>query len=138
MLDALDRAEKAGLVHITDNIQDKISFICNCCGCCCGFLGTITRLNISGAVAASRYVASVDEGLCNGCEACVDICQVKATSVRDGLAVVDKARCIGYGLCVGDCPSGAMAVSEREGWREPARDIVELGMAVLKERGKLS
>lgn len=136
-LDALDRAEKAGLVHITDNIQEKINFICNCCGCCCGFLGTITKLNMSGAVAASRYTVRVDGELCNGCESCVDACQVKAVSVENGTAVVDGARCIGCGLCVGNCPSGALEVVEREGWREPAADLVELGVTVLKERGRL-
>ncbi|MDI6830605.1 MAG: 4Fe-4S binding protein [Actinomycetota bacterium] len=137
VLDALDRAEKAGLVHITDNIQDKINFICNCCGCCCGFLGTITRLNIAGAVAASRYTVRVDGDLCNGCGECTEVCQVRAMSVEDGHAVVETSRCIGCGLCVGNCPSGALEVEEREGWREPAADIVELGAAVLKERGRL-
>ncbi|NPV58542.1 MAG: 4Fe-4S binding protein [Actinobacteria bacterium] len=137
VLDALDRAEKAGLVHITDNIQEKINFICNCCGCCCGFLGTITKLNMSGAVAASRYTVRVDGELCNGCESCVDVCQVRAVSVEDGIAVVDGARCIGCGLCVRNCPSCALEVVEREGWREPAADVVELGVTVLKERGRL-
>ncbi|MEW6554482.1 MAG: 4Fe-4S binding protein [Actinomycetota bacterium] len=137
MFDALDRAEKAGLVHITDNIRDKITFICNCCGCCCGFLGTMTRLNISGAIASSRYLAAVDSDLCNGCGTCLDVCQMKAIKVEDDLAVVDVNRCIGCGQCVSNCPSLAVAVLVREDWKEPAGNLVELGMAVLKERGKL-
>ncbi|MBI4830845.1 MAG: (Fe-S)-binding protein, partial [Candidatus Lindowbacteria bacterium] len=32
----LDRSEEAGLVHLSDNTQKRINFICNCCGCCCG------------------------------------------------------------------------------------------------------
>jgi Na+-translocating ferredoxin:NAD+ oxidoreductase subunit B len=136
VLDALDRAEKAGLVHVTDNIQEKINFICNCCGCCCGFLGTMTRLNISGAVAASRYVAEVDSDLCNGCDACVDACHMRAISVDD-LAVIEEIKCIGCGLCVSNCPSGAMLIRAREGWEAPAANIAELGIAVLTERGKL-
>ncbi len=137
MLDALDRAEKAGLVHITDNIQEKINFICNCCGCCCGFLGTMTRLNIAGAVAASRYLAGVDPDLCDGCETCVDVCQMKALTMQDDLAVIDEVKCIGCGLCVSSCPSEAMSMRAREGWAEPAANLVELGAAFLKERGKL-
>lgn len=137
VLDALDRAEKAGLVHITDNIQEKINFICNCCGCCCGFLGTITRLNIAGAVAASRYLAAVDPDLCNGCEECVDVCQMKAVSVEDGLAAIAEVKCIGCGLCVSRCPSEAMSVRAREDWEAPAANIAELGVALLKERGRL-
>ena len=135
-LDALDRAEKAGLVHITDNVQDKITFICSCCGCCCGFLGTITRLNMEGTIAPSPFHASVDADLCNGCEACVEVCQMKAIRV-DGTASIDDARCIGCGLCASHCPSDAVIVSEREGWKEPLGSIVDLNMSILKERGRL-
>lgn len=137
MLDALERAERAGLVHITDNIQEKINFICNCCGCCCGFLGTLTRLNLPGAVAASRYLARVDGDLCDGCGSCLDLCQVKAIRLEGECAVVDETRCIGCGLCASGCPSEAAEIVLREGWKEPARNIVELGVAFLKERGKL-
>ncbi len=137
MLAALDRAEKAGLVHVSDNIQEKINFICNCCGCCCGFLGTMTRLNIAGAVAPSRYSIEIDSDLCNGCETCVDICQMKAISVDDDIAVVSDEKCIGCGLCVSNCPSEAILIVEREGWKEPAANIAELGVAIMQERGKL-
>ncbi len=137
MLEALERAERAGLVHVTDNIQEKINFICNCCGCCCGFLGTMTRLNISGAVAASRYMAKVDVDLCNGCESCLDVCQVKAIRLEDERAVVDGTKCIGCGLCASHCPGEAVEIVPRKGWKEPARNIAELGVAFLRERGKL-
>jgi ferredoxin len=137
MLGALRKSEEAGLVHISDNIQEKINFICNCCGCCCGFLGTITKLGIPNAVAVSRYLAAVDEDLCNGCENCIDVCQVDAIAMQDDIAVIDVNKCIGCGLCVSHCPSEAIENVEREDWKEPAANIVELGMAVLKERGKI-
>ncbi|MFW6113696.1 MAG: indolepyruvate ferredoxin oxidoreductase subunit alpha [Actinomycetota bacterium] len=137
MLDALRRAEEAGLVHITDNIQDKVNFICNCCGCCCGFLGTITRLGIPGAVAASRFAARVDEDLCDGCETCLDVCQLSAITVKDDMAVIDVGRCIGCGLCASHCPNGAVKIYERQDWQKPASNILELGARILTERGKL-
>jgi ferredoxin len=136
MLAALDRAEKAGLVHVADNIQEKINFICNCCGCCCGFLGTITKLGLSGGVASSRYRAAVDDELCNGCESCLEVCQVKAVEVEDGQARVDAERCIGCGLCASHCPSGAVSMEEREEWREPLPTLAELGITILGERVK--
>ena len=37
LLDTLKKAEDFGLVHIGDNVLDQTTFICNCCGCCCGF-----------------------------------------------------------------------------------------------------
>lgn len=137
MLDALDRAEKAGLVHITDNIQDKVTFICNCCGCCCGFLGTITRLGFSGTVAASRYISVVDADLCNGCETCLDVCQMKAVAMEDDIAVIDGEKCIGCGQCVSNCSTGAMSMQARADWKAPFGNLAELGVSVLKERGRL-
>ncbi len=137
MLEALDRAEEAGLVHLTDNFQDKVNFICNCCGCCCGFLGTLTKLGLSGSVAAASYAASVDPDLCSGCEDCLAACQVSAIAMRGGTASVDPARCIGCGLCASRCPSSAITVSEREGWAEPRGTLAELGAALLQERGRL-
>lgn len=137
MLDALKESEEAGLVHMSDNIQEKINFICNCCGCCCGFLGTITKLGISNAIAASRYLAKVDEDLCNGCEDCIDVCQIDAIAMEDDIAVIDANKCIGCGLCASHCPSEAMEIIEREGWKEPAANIVELGVSILKERGRI-
>jgi len=137
MLEALKISEEAGLVHISDNIQEKINFICNCCGCCCGFLGTITKLGIPNAVAASRYLAKVDEDLCNGCESCIEVCQVDAIAMQDDIAVIDMNKCIGCGLCVSHCPSEAMEIIAREDWKEPAANIVELGVSILKERGRI-
>jgi NAD-dependent dihydropyrimidine dehydrogenase PreA subunit len=138
MLEALDRAEKAGLVHITDNVQDRIGFICNCCGCCCGFLGTITKLGLANAVAASRFVATADADLCNGCETCVDECQLKAISLSDDeAAVVNPEKCIGCGICASHCPAEAMSVLERTSWQEPKPTFLDLGMAIMTERGKV-
>ncbi len=135
MLDALDRAEKAGLVHITDNVQDKIGFICNCCGCCCGFLGAMTKLGYPKSVVGnSRYLPVVDEDLCNGCETCVEVCQVGAVKLQDEIAHIEQERCIGCGLCVSHCPAEAMEISTREDWSEPKANHLELGTAILSER----
>jgi len=138
MMAALDKAEKAGLVHITDNIQDKVGFICNCCGCCCGFLGTITKLGLEGTIATSRYVATSDPDLCNGCDICVQTCQLKAITLdAEEIASVDAARCIGCGICASHCPSEAMSMAERATQPEPKATFMDLGMAILSERGKL-
>ncbi len=138
MMAALDRAEEAGLVHITDNIQDKIGFICNCCGCCCGFLGTITRLHLEGTIAPSRYLAVSDPDLCNGCDICVQTCQLSAITLdADEVAWVNAARCIGCGLCASHCPSEAMSMAERTDQPEPKPTFMDLGMAILSERGKI-
>jgi len=41
---------------------------------------------------------------CNGFGDCVKVCKFSAISVKDGVAVVDCAKCTGCGMCVKTCP----------------------------------
>ncbi|MFZ0890590.1 MAG: 4Fe-4S dicluster domain-containing protein [Candidatus Binataceae bacterium] len=48
--------------------------------------------------------------LCNQCEhpPCVQVCPVGATfSTKEGVVIIDAARCIGCGYCIQACPYGA-------------------------------
>ncbi len=135
MIDALERAEQAGCVHLSDNIENKINFICNCCGCCCGILGTITKLNIPTAVAHSSFVAEYDEDACIDCGDCVERCQVKALFMSDeDTLVFDQDRCIGCGLCVAACEQSALSLQKRppEEIKYPHKNYFEMGMAITK------
>lgn len=120
MLDALERAEDAGLVHVVDNVAENVNFLCNCCGCCCMFLQTITRMNHLGAVSQAAYFASVDPELCTACGECADTCQVAAVRVDDDCAVFDEELCLGCGQCATVCPSEAINMIRREARPVPA------------------
>ncbi|MCB2193960.1 MAG: 4Fe-4S binding protein [Deltaproteobacteria bacterium] len=120
MLDALSRAEEAGLVHVVDNVAENVNFLCNCCGCCCMFLQTITRMNRLGAVSQAAYMAQVDPDLCTACEQCAETCQVAAIRVDDDCAAVDEEICLGCGLCATVCPSEAITMNRREARPVPA------------------
>jgi len=134
-LNALNRSEEAGLVHLTENCQEKINFICNCCGCCCYFMKGITKYNKPASVATSNYICKVDTDSCNGCAICVDRCYVKAISINnDNIAVVDRDRCIGCGVCMITCPTECMHFQKREIIVEPKRDSKELRIAIAMER----
>jgi Na+-translocating ferredoxin:NAD+ oxidoreductase subunit B len=110
---ALKRAEAAGLVHNSLNVQDGSVFICNCCGCCCALLRGITELELPTAVAKSNFIAEVSLPDCTGCGECEDRCQIHAISIVDSVSVVDKKRCIGCGVCVTGCPVDAIAMIRR-------------------------
>jgi len=133
-MDALDRAEKAGLVHCTDNCQERVNFICNCCGCCCGILRGITHLKRPTAVATSAYVVSFDAGECAACGACVDRCQVKAITETDTGVTVDLERCIGCGVCNLECPTEALTMKRRERPPVVPKNWRELQMIMLAEK----
>lgn len=106
----LNKAEEAGLVHLTWNIENGHYFICNCCGCCCGVLRSITELGLSASdVINSYYYAEIDQDECSACGTCMDErCQVRAIEEGDDTYRVIRERCIGCGLCVSTCPSEAV------------------------------
>ncbi len=133
-LQALDRAEKAGLVHITDNCQDRLNFLCNCCGCCCGILRGITKLNRPTAVATSAYVVDFKKEECADCGACVDRCHVRAIKTTDEGVTVDLDRCIGCGLCNLVCPTDALTMRRRDRVPPVAKTWRELQMTLLAEK----
>lgn len=137
LLDTLKKAEDYGLVHIGDNILDQTTFICNCCGCCCTFLGGINRHHLKHAVTTTNYLARLDHEECNGCEVCVDHCQIKAIRMEGDYPVVDEELCLGCGVCVHFCPSDAMKMEEREKKVIPPKTYKELMIRLMKEKGRM-
>ena len=72
-------------------------------------------LDIPHAVAPSSYWAVVDEDTCNGCEVCVDRCQVNAISMNDAdIAEIDYERCLGCGVCISSCNRDALQLEKRD------------------------
>jgi NAD-dependent dihydropyrimidine dehydrogenase PreA subunit/DNA-binding transcriptional ArsR family regulator len=137
MLAKLDKTEELGLVHTSDNVQERSVFMCNCCGCCCHILRGIVELNLPKTAAPSSYIAHVDEGECAGCAACEERCQIGAITVDDGAAQVKLDCCIGCGVCVPTCPTEAITLQKRDSAAEPPRNIFDLFMRRAQEKGRL-
>lgn len=56
-----------------------------------------------------RMTVQVDASLCSGCGVCVDECPRGAIVVRD-TASIDADLCTGCGVCVEACPVGALSL----------------------------
>jgi len=114
-LSTLQRSADAGLVHSVSNSQEGLTYICNCCTCSCGILRGMAELGLSNVVARSAFVNTVDEGLCTGCELCIDYCQFDALSMRpeEACIQINAARCVGCGVCVPACPEAALSLVRR-------------------------
>lgn len=125
-LDIIEACERNGLVHTSFNAKEKIEFICNCCPCCCGILGTVTRVNQrNGAFVASNFLPFVDTKACVSCGTCARACPVTAIRVEQGAKpAIDGTRCIGCGLCAVACAKGAMHMVKQKD-AEPALDTVD-------------
>ena len=132
----LKKSEEAGLVHLTFNTQNDEYFICNCCGCCCGVLRAINQMGVTNAI-NSRFRAKIDPEICEGCGICKEErCQVNAIIEEHGTYRVNEDRCIGCGLCVSTCPSGAIQlITKEDKWTPPPKDETEWLNLRAKEVG---
>ena len=112
----LNKAEEAGLVHLTGNVQVGQIYICNCCKCCCGVLRAINEFKIPASmVVNSHYCAEINEELCTGCGMCAnERCQVSAIEEAGDAYRVVQDRCIGCGLCVSHCPTEAIQLVHKD------------------------
>ena len=62
-----------------------------------------------------RKIIEIDEEKCTGCGVCIPDCPEGALQVIDGKArLVSDLFCDGLGACIGTCPEGAIRVIERE------------------------
>lgn len=136
-MDALDRSEKAGLVHTSNNSADKANLICNCCPCCCTVLRGRTHHNHPHAFEPSRFEARVNGDACTVCGICDERCPVNAIELNDDTAVVDAVKCIGCGLCVTGCPEEAIVLHQRTSIPEIPATIVDMGIKVAADKGRL-
>ncbi|MFH1001029.1 MAG: 4Fe-4S binding protein [Bacteroidota bacterium] len=119
-LQLLGKTEKEGLVHSVSNTKEDVSYICNCCVCCCGLLRSMADYGYENSVAKSDFIAVVDEENCSGCEICESRCQFKAISMVDGICQIKLKQCFGCGICVSTCPEEAIKLIRRD---EPERII---------------
>jgi Fe-S-cluster-containing hydrogenase component 2 len=56
---------------------------------------------------------------------------MEALTMKEELAVVDEKRCIGCGLCIRSCPTGAIKMHNRESAPVPFVDAKQLNEAIV-------
>jgi ferredoxin len=62
-----------------------------------------------------RQIIKIDESKCDGCGLCIPDCPEGALQIIDNKArLVSDLFCDGLGACIGTCPKGAISTEERE------------------------
>lgn len=62
-----------------------------------------------------RKIIKINEEMCNGCGLCIPNCPEGALQIIDGKArLISDIFCDGLGACIGHCPQGAITTEERE------------------------
>ena len=113
-LSIIEANQEDGLILQPSNTVEG-SFICSCCGCCCGMLQMHHNLPRPVDFWVSNFFARVDGATCNGCGICRRRCQARAIDVpvRKQPAQVDLNRCLGCGQCIAACPQTAIALEKK-------------------------
>jgi len=142
----LDEARGRNLVQFGENVRNRVSFICNCCGCCCEAMIAARRFGMLHPVHTTNFLPVVDLETCTGCGECAAVCPVEAMTMvsandprhpKKKKAKLDENLCLGCAVCVRVCNTKSLRLVSR-----PERVITPLNSthkAVLMaiERGKL-
>jgi Pyruvate/2-oxoacid:ferredoxin oxidoreductase delta subunit len=149
MLEILERCRREGLVQIADNVKREPTYICNCCGCCCGQLGAINHHGLARAVTTSSFVAAIQLDRCSGCGKCARACPIQAIALRPRAphrreaskkkmaAEVDGEVCLGCGVCKAACTTGSLAMRRREARVLTPESTLERVLRMAMGRGHL-
>ncbi len=143
-LDLLQEARDRGLVQFGENVQNRVNFICNCCGCCCEAMIAARRFGHLHPVHTTNFIPGVDSEVCTGCGKCVAACPVEAMSLANGPAVpkrktarLDEDLCLGCGVCVPACPKNGIRLKTRDRRVITPIDSTRRTVAMAVERGLL-
>ncbi|MHB1484169.1 MAG: 4Fe-4S dicluster domain-containing protein [Saccharofermentanales bacterium] len=118
-MEILSKTYDYNLVQFGENVQNGVSFICNCCGCCCEALVGAKKFGSMHPIETTGFVPELNEDTCVSCGKCEKACQLDIIKMGDSVSnqtavktkkipVVDKNLCLGCGLCVRACPNKSL------------------------------
>lgn len=144
-LDLLQLAYSHNLVQFGENVQERVGFICNCCGCCCEALIAARNFGFLNPVHTTNFLPVIVEEKCTGCGKCVALCPVEAMSLvtasdphnpKRMKAKLDENQCLGCGVCLRGCNADALKLkSRKERVITPVNSVHRVVLMAI-ERGK--
>lgn len=145
-IDILQKARDFNLVQFGENVQEKVNFICNCCGCCCEALIAARKFGFLNPVHTTNFFPLIVEENCNGCGKCVALCPVEALTLVSSndpnkpnrkKAKLHQEICLGCAVCIRGCEKKAIELRLRsERVITPVNSVHRVVIMAI-ERGKL-
>jgi NAD-dependent dihydropyrimidine dehydrogenase PreA subunit len=129
----LTLAKKEGLILQPENTQHP-TFICCCCSCCCGILSAAAKYDQPAEYIHSNFRMEVNITKCDGCEDCIERCQMHAILKTEGHVEILNERCIGCGVCIPVCKQKALRLVKKEKETVPPLSKNEMYKKMMIER----
>jgi ferredoxin len=133
------------LVQFGENSRNDVSFICNCCGCCCEALAAAKNFGNLHPIQTSNYLPKLDASVCKSCGKCVKNCPVDVirmkpdptSSLNRTIPSIDTELCLGCGVCARSCPAKCITLVQRDvKVITPANSVHRIVLMAI-EKGKL-
>jgi len=145
-MELLHKAYEYNLVQCGENVKNKVSFICNCCGCCCEFLVAAKKFGLLHPVQTTSFIPKINEDNCTGCGKCVKTCPIEAiewvsnddgTNSKPKKVKINEEICLGCGVCVRACSHKNITLERRkEQIITPVNSVHRIVLMAI-EKGKL-
>ncbi len=131
----LKQAQDDGLVIQPGNYK-RNDFFCLCCGCCCGILTNVRKLDKPAKFVATNHYSEVDPDTCVACGTCMDRCPMEAITIDD-VASINLDRCIGCGVCIPSCPEEAIHLRRKEHIRELPESKMDMFSKMMQKKNEI-
>lgn len=116
-MELLHQAYESNLVQCGENVRQGVTFICNCCGCCCEAMVAARKFGMLHPVQTTGFIPCVKGEDCIECGRCVKACPIGAIEpdIEEGTVVINKEICLGCGVCARSCSRKAIEMERRAG-----------------------
>lgn len=112
-LEILHMSYEANLVQCGENVSEDITFLCNCCGCCCEGLKAVKKFGSLHPIETTNFLPKIDNEKCIACGKCLRACPIGVIDMDTKTISINEDICLGCGLCVRNCPQKALGLKTR-------------------------
>jgi Pyruvate/2-oxoacid:ferredoxin oxidoreductase delta subunit len=113
-MELLHEAYENNLVQCGENVREGVSFICNCCGCCCEAMVAARKFGMLHPVQTTAFIPKVNEESCSSCGRCVKACPIGAIEKTGSSVKINEDICLGCGVCVRSCFKKSLHLESRK------------------------